>query len=107
MKTFNDALYPLTVLNTIEEVAEFLREKDIKGVRLSAGSCPIAKYMEIETGLIVSVGSFDVGGWSKTYEETFHSDLLSPVSDFVRYFDRGGFPELEKGRANLTGGGPK
>lgn len=77
--------------NTAEEVAESLRAKSCTGYPRASFSCPVANYLREQLpDTTVSVGS----GSSLAGSQRVRSP--SGVSDFVRAFDNGLYPDLSK-----------
>jgi len=75
---------------TADEVAQVLREKGIKGDPMIACSCPLANFLDQETGDMVhfvTTTTIDRGmDWSTAIPE--------PLRQFVLAFDRNGYPDL-------------
>lgn len=69
-------------------VAEMLRDLGIRGAQRDQGSCPLANYLEIETGRPHRVGSFVARG---VFGDVRLPDVLKA---FVAEFDRGYYPDL-------------
>lgn len=72
-----------------ETVAQELRRKKITGLRCSSYECPIAVFLERETGCRFSAGTLNAYSGRSTV------DLPGAVSDFIVKFDMGCYPELE------------
>lgn len=75
---------------TADEVADVLRTAGVTGVRLSACECPVANFLDRETGNavhLVNSQTIDVGSHWQTFTPT-------AVSEFIRAFDHGKFLDL-------------
>ena len=87
--TPSDPLEALSWLgDTVEEVAEGLRARGIKGTRTSIYSCPLAGYLRLWWDG-AWIGGMD--GWTGT-GKLF--DTPSHLSNFISAFDKGRFPDL-------------
>lgn len=94
MKTFDEALEAISGFATSGEVAQFLNERSIKGEKGNSRTCPIAEYLEVETGLTVSVDTNNVSSWADEIIRT--EPLPGSVSIFIDSFDKGFYHELER-----------
>lgn len=77
---------------TVEEVAEGLRAREIKGTQHNPFKCPLARYLQTWW----PHGNF-AGGWAALYWiKGRKSDVKAPlpVQEFERSFDAGAFPDL-------------
>jgi hypothetical protein len=78
---------------TAEDVANVLRERGIKGTRLSGFSCPMALFLDQETGNsvhLVCAQSVEVSGRGVSWS----TETPPSVKSFILAFDDGKFPDL-------------
>lgn len=92
----SDPLEALSWLGeTVEEIAEGLRARGIKGTPRQPNSCPIAEYLSTWYDGWISVGPtrFDAlkAGQSRS-DQRNHTPY--PIYMFIREFDQGAFPDL-------------
>jgi len=73
------------------EIAEKFRTEGIKGSRACSGRCPITEYFK-RKGILVVTGPFTLV--AKDGDIVF--SLPQAVCDFILYFDRGCYPELDE-----------
>jgi hypothetical protein len=78
---------------TADEIAVFLKKKDVKGSPMLRCHCPIAKYLKRRTGRVHEVTG--VGCVREFKKRARYVKASSGVRDFVRQFDRGRYPDLE------------
>jgi hypothetical protein len=80
----------LRALGSARQIADFLGGAGITGVKGVPGACPLAVYIEKQTGVRVSVGEdfMFIGNVMAS------ANVYGPLHDFVREFDKGSFPEL-------------
>lgn len=82
-------------LNSVENVGKFLADQGVKGRRREACECPVAVYLKRETGAArtdVTTEECSVTWWDGSFELI---DNAHPVTDFVKWFDRGYYPHME------------
>lgn len=88
MKTLKEALDAL--MEHEFSIAEFFREEGITGSPCNSTACPVAVYLQRETGMPVRVGPVAAeGSPGREY-------LPFAVSVFVNDFDFGFHPDLER-----------
>lgn len=77
------------------QVAESLKKMGIKGARCIPQSCPLAEAIRRECGAkFVHVGGEAVAYRTDATEPYTPVLAPAPCVDFIRTFDRGGYPEL-------------
>lgn len=86
MKTLRQAIDELP--KSAEEIRTFLAAKGYKGIA-DAQYCPLAMYLQDETGLSIEVDTEEVTMCGSIY-------LPPAAQDFVAYFDAGDYPELKE-----------
>lgn len=82
--------------STAEQVAQTLKAKGIKGVRAKIGSCPVASYLQRECyddGITVGLSC---AGNDNLVSVSQQEEIPDHVRKFVRDFDDGLYPELER-----------
>lgn len=79
---------------TANELADYLLSEDCKGVRASAGMCPLAVYMRGQTGA-ASTASNKIKVYGLDKED--HFDHTPATECFMGLFDTGEFPDLVVG----------
>ena len=87
--TVSDALRKLEGM-TDQEIAEFLKRNRVRGKRGCEGQCPLAKWLQRETGRQIDVMK---QGWI-TGDANGPVQASKTVSKFVNKFDRGDWPFL-------------
>lgn len=87
------AVAMLFSFDSSEEIAQFLAAEGITGFHQMTEACPIANYLNRETGLPVLVDSGSVL-FKKTPDIAVSFDNTDAVYDFVNDFDDGEYPEL-------------
>lgn len=78
--------------DTVEEIADGLRERGIKGRRWIADQCPLANYLHVwykDASVWTDVSVCDDD--SRYY---FHERTPEPAYQFAKAFDQGCFPDL-------------
>ena len=89
----SDPLEALSWLGeTVEEVAEGLRARGIKGRRTIANACPLANYLSIWWNS-ASVWQ-DISVCDSANDYYFYADNPSVTYQFAQRFDMGYFPDL-------------
>lgn len=85
----------LASFETSDELACFLQGEGILGVRHSVSSCPLAAYMQVQTGVLSTVASnikvYPTDDFVSTVQIFPHTNA---TSDFVEQLDMGEFPAL-------------
>lgn len=102
----------LVSLETPEQVAEYLMNHGIKGIREELNYCPLAVYFQgvNETpdseigvdGRKIILSTYTYGG---NYEEESLFECTPAMVDFIRQFDDGGFDELNEDEYEYEGEG--
>lgn len=89
-----DALDKLAALGSPEQVASYLKQQHCLGHH-SSKSCPVQRYVTKSTGVVgTSVDTHTtVVGFYTARSATMSNPMV--VSEFIRMFDGGHFPELE------------
>lgn len=78
-----------------DDVADSLRAKAIKGVRMDDTDCPLARLLLQVPGVEqVEVGSFSITLYPSGTDGTFKVGLPAPVSQFAWWFDQGLYLDL-------------
>lgn len=93
--TVTELLDKLQALGTHREIALFLAERGVVGTCNNAQHCPIAHYLQDETGKPgIRVGEDEMVIWRTTgaYEE--QQKLPPAVKDFIAFFDSHMHPDL-------------
>lgn len=85
-----------------DDIAKFLKSQGILGRMGDADKCPIAQWMQQQTGMKVRVfmGPDDEGvQWGQVIanEDGEHRPLTQAMSEFVGCFDEGQYPGLSDG----------
>lgn len=75
-------------------VARFLVAQDVKGWRVVAKSCPLAKYISKVTGTAAAVSQAYAIAFTYGEGITARTDLPEAASAFITAFDNGKYPEL-------------
>jgi phosphoserine phosphatase len=85
------ALERLGRMRNADEIAQYLKERGIKGHTISAYDCPIARYVEAETGVAVAVAQRSVSPRGDYMEW-----VMPPpnVSAFIAQFDLHQYSDL-------------
>jgi hypothetical protein len=73
-----------------KEIAQSLRAKNIKGVRNSYISCPIANYLRTSKSNVCKINTSTY--WSSVNDESFEHPQA--VTDFIIAFDDMNYPDL-------------
>ncbi len=92
--TLSDVVDKLETLGSSRQIADFLEQQGILGVRGNAYSCAVAQYVERETGIMVGVNIIRIAPVTAVSDDEMVSLLGSPLSDFIAHFDAGNYPEL-------------
>lgn len=85
------------------ELANYLRDEGVRGVRADAYQCAIAEYLNerLDEGYTVGVGG-TVVLWHKSRRWAVAAALYGhTMSHFIRAFDKGMFPELERNGGSM------
>lgn len=101
MSTIEEIKYHLKNLGTDRKtVVETLSKQGIQGFRHSSENCPISNYVEkkISDVRAVSCGReslvlFDEVG--RLWPTIWYRKEFPAVAEFIRYFDRGRYPQLD------------
>lgn len=97
MKEVKDVVKFLDAFPNVSDLALFLKAKGVKGRRNAADSCPVATYLQQETGN----STVNVSRTTYSYADRDHrshtENSSGVVQEFVSLFDSGYFPELNKG----------
>jgi hypothetical protein len=103
---FGVAVEKLQSLDSADEVADFLYSQDVKGQRWNRVTCPIATWLYQETGCLASVNPgqiWNLDGWGPEVDiETFTYEPTEAMGNFIRAFDLGKYPNLDKVWINLN-----
>lgn len=95
--TATDVAEYLKSLGTMEdEIAATLKTNGIKGMRMESTSCPIANVLNSRFGMISSVGPYSITLYSPYEQEDLIVQTPHYVAEFIRDFDKGEYPELDK-----------
>lgn len=90
---FESAVQQINQFETVTEIAAFLALKGIKGERIRASKCPIARYLQQATGGDVIVNGFDASlYWQGWHERAIN--LSYEARQFTGDFDAGFYPNL-------------
>lgn len=91
----------LNVLETPNEVADFLRTQDIQGEKGRASSCVISNWIKRESGGAYVTTAARVKIWYSELGARLHSEMpleehtvSLATLDFIQLFDRGDYPDL-------------
>jgi hypothetical protein len=79
----------LQTQGSADDVALFLENEQVVGLAGQAFECPVARYINRETGRHVGVSAASI--------DNIFLEETSAVSRFVRAFDAGRYPELIEG----------
>ena len=79
---------------THEQVAARLKEKGIRGNRISFGSCPIALYLQKELGAKIGVDGMMATVIDDDGFQVESARLPQACSLFTSHFDAGKYPDL-------------
>jgi hypothetical protein len=93
--TIPELLDRLAALGSHKEIALYLAQRGISGTCSNAGLCPIAKYLQQETGrqdISVDEGEIFVWDDDRVYNTTYPVPRV--VRDFIAFFDARLHPEL-------------
>ena len=82
--------------SSVEEIAQTLFDKGVRGHKCSGAYCPLAMYLHGLEGARVRVGQSLVLIGVPFEEDTVCISLLGDLSLFVMRFDCGVFPKLIK-----------
>lgn len=83
----------LAQFETSQDLANFLHAEGIKGYRKDANICPIATFMELQTGKMVGVSEDNIEHYNQGRID-FCFENTQAMYDFVVDFDAGGFDFL-------------
>lgn len=78
-------------------IARFLDDRNVRGDRNSATSCPLANWVKSTVGdsCYPEVSGYSVDLYDHPDDNySIEIDVPQPVTDFVKYFDRGYYPLL-------------
>lgn len=81
----------LAGFQSAREIADYFRSEGIRGFRMDAFSCPIAAFMQDQTGRRFSVCRDDVS----TNDDQFAFETTTPMADFIVNFDYGLYEDLD------------
>lgn len=96
---------------TADEVARKLTSLGVRGIPHHTGECALARYLKATVGAEASVDKIAVTRnsikvWQAGRRFPFHVLLPYTCSSFVSAFDRGSYPRLVDGTAELSGRSP-
>lgn len=93
--TVGELLERLQALGSHKAIALHLAEYGITGTQCNAGTCPIALYLQQETGNFeIHVGEEDAAIWRSGAVSDQLFPLPAAVRDFIAFFDAGMYPKL-------------
>lgn len=79
-----------------DEVAATLKGYKITGIRMESTSCPLANVLNSRFGMISGVGPYTIILYSPYEQEDLIVQTPHYVAEFIRDFDKGKYPELDK-----------
>lgn len=88
--TVAEVVTKLETLGSPDQIALFFKQEQIVGTPCAAFECPVANYVERETGTVTSVSGYSVMNGPDRLE----LPLDSAVSGFVCRFDGYDYPDL-------------
>ncbi len=94
MMEYDEARNQLEAFDSADNIATFLKGEGVQGSRGLADCCPVARWMQQETGkkVLVSVVSMWTDcNMAELTEERIHGESLA---EFINLFDRNQYPEL-------------
>ena len=80
-----------------DDIARFLKDQGIVGVKGDPAACVISRYMVTMTGAQACVASpLTITVWEgpEYFDVVFASPASPAVAEFIRRFDDGAYPEL-------------
>lgn len=77
------------------EIAESLKDLEVKGYRNTASACPISNYLMALTDCNVTTGRKFLTAIDFAEMRAATVDTPLPVREFIHFFDGGQYPELE------------
>lgn len=88
-------LEKLGALGSSRAIAQFLKEEGVVGLRGVSWACPVANYVLRETEVVISISE---EGWNSRGAPYTSQRGCVPytVARFIRCFDEGEFPAIEK-----------
>ncbi len=89
----DDAVNKFAEFKTADEVAEFLRERGIKGQIGNLNRCPIAEYVNGASGVNCEVDDDSVAVAFNDDAEAKYI-MSAAMKEFVQKFDAGDYPDL-------------
>ena len=93
--TVEEHLAKLQTLGTHKEIALFLAGEGITGTCSNAGLCPIARYLQAETGCVdIAVDENEVTAWYYNGAVNSRTKVPPAVADSIAFFDSRMYPEL-------------
>lgn len=97
-RSFRELVDQLNALNTAGDVADLMRREGATGVRDMATQCVIAEWMRTNLGgnrhlRVRTSGAIQLG---MTPARTNIDNWSPAVSQFIRAFDRGAYPDLAR-----------
>lgn len=93
--TVAELLDKLATLGSHRQIALHLAERGINGTPCNAGSCPIAHYLQVETGNPeIHVGDDDCAVWRGGALPDERHSIPPAVKDFIAFFDAHLYPDL-------------
>lgn len=90
----------LAAFGSADQIAAFFEQEGIVGVPQEAGSCPVARHMQGQTGGDVIVSQLGASVPGKGFLLRFQYNLnryveaYQPIVDFINNFDHGRYPNL-------------
>lgn len=75
---------------TVEEIAEGLRARGIKGLKCSAPHCPLAQYLRVWWPYVVIYTNYA----TERNQERWEGNTPLPHLAFIKLFDAGAFSDL-------------
>lgn len=85
-------IWELSYVGDKHDIAHYLHDRGVRGYRMSASFCPVARYVAEMTGYLITTSRI---GWSvMNFPGTY--PVPPNIGNFIADFDRGLFPELEE-----------
>lgn len=96
MIDFGVAFDKLAQFETPDEIADFLQEHGIKGLRSAAESCPISTWIRTQTGEFTRSNRMTVRVFDSPDDMSFRDwrETSEGMKHFMFAFDGGCYPEL-------------
>lgn len=78
------------------EVAATLKANGVNGIKHESTMCPLANALNSRFGMIPSVGPYSIAFYSVDEREDLVVQTPHYIAEFLRDFDRGEYPELDR-----------